>query len=302
MQPFKKILLTGVNGQVGHVFVNSFQPLLADNQDLQLFALNREQLNLTNADAIRRVVREIKPDLIINPAAYTAVDKAETESELAFAINAIAPQIIAEEAAKLNATLVHYSTDYVYDGTKIGAYDEADATNPISVYGKSKLTGEQAIQAVGEQYLIFRTSWVYGSYGKNFLNTILRLARERESLKIVADQFGAPTSSFSIATATLEVINSLSSIKSKDWSGIYHLTNTGCTSWHGFATKIVEDYRANANNSSLLVNTIAPITTAEYPTPAARPANSELSSLKLKDTFGVRLPTWQQALKNVLHS
>ena len=306
MQPFKKVLLTGVNGQVGHAFVNAFKPLLVQDDALQLFALNREQLDLSNPDAIRRVVREIKPDLIINPAAYTLVDKAETESELAFAINALAPQILAEEAAKLNATLVHYSTDYVYDGTKNGAYDELDETNPISVYGKSKLAGEQAIQAVDADYLIFRTSWVYGTYGKNFLNTILRLSRERENLSIVADQFGAPTSSISIANATLEILNNLTQLNLNNQQGIYHLTNTGKTSWHGFATQIVEEYRANLIKQDLelqdlIVQQIKPITTAEYPTPAARPVNSVLSPKKLNDRFNVILPTWQQALKIALN-
>lgn len=302
MQPFKKILLTGVNGQVGHAFVNAFQPLLAKDADLQLFALNREQLDLSNQDAIRRVVREIKPDLIINPAAYTMVDKAESESELAFAINATAPQTLAVEAAKLNAKIVHYSTDYVYDGTKAEAYNETDVTNPISVYGKSKLAGEQAIQAVDADYLIFRTSWVYGTYGKNFLNTILRLSRERESLSIVADQFGAPTSSISIANATLEVLNSIAQNQAQSQQGIYHLTNTGKTSWHGFATQIVAEYLANPINQDLVVSLIKPITTAEYPTPAARPANSLLNPKKLNATFNVSLPTWQQALKTALNT
>ena len=180
MQKFKKILLTGINGQVGH----ALQKKLAHETCVELFALNREQLDLSNSDEIRRVVREIKPDLIINPAAYTAVDQAESEPELAFAINATAPRALAEEAAKLNALFVHYSTDYVYDGTKLSPYVETDLPNPLSVYGQTKLAGENAIRDVNAAHLIFRTSWVYSAYGKNFLKTILRLASERDALRI----------------------------------------------------------------------------------------------------------------------
>ena len=295
----KKILLTGVNGQVGH----ALQKKLAN---YQVFALNREQLDLNNADAIRRVVQSIQPDLIINPAAYTGVDKAESEPDLAYAINAIAPQILAEEAAKINAALIHFSTDYVYDGSKIESYVEIDAVNPLSVYGKSKLAGELAINAVGLPHLILRTSWVYGAYGKNFLKTIIRLASERESLRIVADQFGAPTSSESIADAVSELLNSWQP-NDANQTGIYHFTNQGKTSWHGFSSEIVNEYNRLATSKSLQmlkanVENIEPITTADYPTPAARPANSTLSNQKLKQVFNVALPSWQQGLQRVMQS
>lgn len=266
----KKILLTGVNGQVGHALQKKLF-------NYQLVALSREQLDLTDKDAIRHIVQTIQPDLIINPAAYTAVDKAESEPELAYAINATAPQILAEEAAKLNAALIHFSTDYVYDGSKIADYLETDAVNPLSVYGKSKLAGEEAIRAVGLPHLILRTSWVYGAYGKNFLKTIIRLASERDSLRIVADQFGAPTSAESIADAVMELL-SVWQPQQANQTGVYHFTNQGKTSWHGFSCAIVSEYNRLARIKNIpqlkaLVENIAAITTADYPTPAARPAN-----------------------------
>ena len=295
----KKILLTGVNGQVGH----ALQKKLAN---YQVFALNREQLDLSDKDAIRRVVQTIQPDLIINPAAYTAVDKAESEPDLAYAINAIAPQVLAEEAAKINAALIHFSTDYVYDGSKIESYVETDAVNPLSVYGKSKLAGELAINAVGLPHLILRTSWVYGAYGKNFLKTIIRLASERESLRIVADQFGAPTSSESITEAVIALLNSWQPHDTNQ-TGVYHFTNQGKTSWHGFSSEIVNEYNRLAASKGLQilkanVENIEPITTADYPTPAARPANSTLDNQKLKQVFNVALPSWQQGLQQVMQS
>ena len=295
----KKILLSGVNGQVGH----ALQKKLAN---YQVFALNREQLDLSDKDAIRRVVQTIQPDLIINPAAYTAVDKAESEPDLAYAINAIAPQVLAEEAAKINAALIHFSTDYVYDGSKIESYVETDAVNPLSVYGKSKLAGELAINAVGLPHLILRTSWVYGAYGKNFLKTIIRLASERESLRIVADQFGAPTSSESITDAVIELLNTWQPHDANQ-TGIYHFTNQGKTSWHGFSSEIVNEYNNLASCKGLQmlkanVENIEAITTADYPTPAARPANSTLSKQKLKQVFNVALPSWQQGLQQVMQS
>jgi len=235
--------------------------------------------------------------LIINPAAYTAVDKAESEPDLAYAINAIAPGVLAAEAAKLGAKLIHFSTDYVYAGNKVGAYVENDATAPLSVYGKSKLAGEEAISKVGLPALIFRTSWVYGAYGKNFLHTILRLAKEREQLRIVADQAGAPTSSFCIAQAVLQVLAGWDGER----SGVYHLVNAGNTTWHGFASAIVEDYAQlqtarHWQPLKAVVANIEPITTAEYPTPAVRPANSCLDCAKLSTDFSVQLPDWRDAL------
>ncbi len=291
----KKILLTGINGQVGHA-------LQAKLSRYTLFGLSRNELDLSNADQIRQVVRDLKPDLIINPAAYTAVDKAETEPGLAHAINAIAPQILAEEAARLGAAMMHFSTDYVYDGTKLSAYDETDTLNPISVYGKTKLSGEDAIRAVGLPHLILRTSWVYGAYGKNFLKTILRLAFEREKISIVADQIGAPTSSACIADAVVKLIDSWDPNQINS-TGVYHLTNSNNTSWHGFSTEIINQYTNLAlaqHWPALKVAEIAAIATADYPTAATRPANSVLNNAKLFDTFGIELPTWQNGLRQVM--
>ena len=297
MPKFNTILLTGVNGQVGHALASRL-PALG-----HVIPLDRSQLDLSNVDAIRKLVQATKPDLIINPAAYTAVDKAESEPELAHAINAQAPGMLAEAAAEVGALLVHYSTDYVFDGSKTSPYLETDATNPLGVYGASKLAGEQAIQASTAPHLILRTSWVYGSYGKNFLRTILKLAMERESLSIVADQFGAPTSSASIADATISVLQNWDSSK----SGIYHLSNQGVTSWHGFAQEIVRQYKAIHTSTSYPTLKISPeaikaITTAEYLTPAKRPANSRMNGEKLRKAFDVVLPDWQLALAAVIRT
>ncbi len=295
----RKILLTGVNGQVGHALKTKFS-------ECEVVPLSRAQLDLSKVHDIRRVVREVKPSLIINPAAYTAVDKAESEPELAYAINAQAAQILAEEAARLNSALIHFSTDYVYDGTKAGTYVETDEVNPLGVYGKSKLMGEAAIRAVGLPHLILRTSWVYGAYGKNFLKTILRLAAERDSLRIVADQFGAPTSSESIADGVVQLVKNWQ-ISEEGESGIYHFTNAGATSWHGFSCEIVNEYNRLAVEKNwpalkVSVENIAAITTADYPTPAARPANSRLGNIKLKQVFGVELPSWQAGLQQVMQT
>lgn len=295
MSGYKRILLTGVNGQVGHALQNAM--LKNDIACADIISVDRSQLDLTDQDAIRRVVRAVEPDLIVNPAAYTAVDKAESEPALAYAINADAPKVLAEEAARMGARLIHFSTDYVYAGNKIGAYVEEDATQPLSVYGKSKLAGEEAIRMVGLQHLIFRTSWVYGAYGKNFMKTILRLAGERDELRIVADQFGAPTSSHSIADAVLNVMKHWDN----DLAGTYHLVNAGQTSWHGFARAIVEEYNRMQSAQGLpmlkaALDNIHAITTEEYPTPAVRPANSVLDCSKLAKDFSVTLPDWREAL------
>jgi dTDP-4-dehydrorhamnose reductase len=295
----RKILLTGVSGQVGHALYKVFSN---SSHDYDLVPLDRNQLDLTNADHIRYVVQSIKPEIIINPAAYTAVDKAESEADLAFAVNAIAPKIMAEEAAKLNASLIHFSTDYVYKGNKSDAYQETDPTEPLSVYGQSKLAGEDAIRAVGLPHLIFRTSWVYGSYGKNFMKTILRLANERETLNVVADQMGAPTSSQVIADAVTQVLNKFL-LNPGYQKGLYHLVNTGRASWHEFATAIVDDanvLRREAGRAPLLVKSIHPISTEQYPTPAKRPANSLLDTSKLTKDFGILTPHWRKSLQQEL--
>ncbi|HZV62789.1 MAG TPA: dTDP-4-dehydrorhamnose reductase [Methylophilaceae bacterium] len=289
------ILLTGVNGQVGHELQLTLAPLG------QVISVAREQLDLTNQDAIRYAIREIKPSVIVNPAAYTAVDKAESEPDLAFAVNAEAPRVMAEEAACLDAILIHFSTDYVFDGSKTSPYIETDETNPLGVYGSSKLAGEEAIRAVGVQHLILRTSWVYGSRGRNFLRTIIKLAQEREELRIVADQIGAPTSSRAIANATAVMLSDWQAEK----SGTYHLTCTGEVSWYGFAQAILrfyEAHRAGQGWPSLKVqaDAVRAITTAEYPTLAARPAYSVLNNAKMLMGFHISMPLWSEALSAVM--
>lgn len=274
-----RILLTGVNGQVGWELRRTLAPLG------EVHALDRRALDLSDPDAIRATVRALRPQLIVNPAAHTAVDRAESEPELALAINATAPGVLAEEAARLGAGMVHYSTDYVFDGAKHEPYLESDAPNPLNVYGRTKLAGEEAVRASGAAHLILRTSWVYGLRGRNFLGTILRLAQERDELKIVADQIGAPTWSRVIAEASAQIL------AQRDWrerSGCYHLTAGGETSWHGFAGAILE-----ATGSSIVP---APIATADYPLPALRPAFSLLSNDRLFAAFGLRLPAWRDSL------
>jgi len=282
------ILLTGVNGQVGFELARSLQGLG------KVVALDRSALDLADLDQVRRVVREVKPGLIVNPAAYTAVDKAETDVDAAMLLNAEAPGVLAEEAKRLGAALVHYSTDYVFDGTKDRAYVESDAVNPQNVYGKTKLAGEQAIAASGCSHLIFRTSWVYGTRGKNFLLTMLRLGAERDELSVVADQFGAPTWANTIAALSANVLAQAVASDQRDWwqahSGVYHLTAAGATSWHGFAEAIFEFSELEKKPA------VKPIPAASYPTPATRPSNSRMSNDKLADVFGIRALDWRDAL------
>ncbi|MET3244395.1 dTDP-4-dehydrorhamnose reductase [Burkholderia sp. OAS925] len=283
------ILLTGVNGQVGFELARTLQGLG------KVVALERSALNLADLEQVRRVVREVKPALIVNPAAHTAVDKAETDIDAVMRLNAEAPGVLAEEAKRLGAALVHYSTDYVFDGTKAGAYVETDAVNPQNVYGKSKLAGEQAIAQSGCAHLIFRTSWVYGARGKNFLLTMLRLGAERDELSVVADQYGAPTWSNTIAALSANVLAQAVAPNQSDWwekhSGVYHLTASGSTSWHGFAEAIFEYSQLEKKP------TVKPIPAASYPTPATRPSNSRMSNDKLAASFGVRAPDWRDALR-----
>lgn len=253
----------------------------------EVIALGREEMNLANSDAIRARIREITPDIIVNAAAYTAVDKAESEPDLAMAINGTAPGIMAEEARRLGALLVHYSTDYVFDGAKTTPYTEEDTPNPLNVYGKTKLAGERAIQASGAPYLILRTSWVYSARGKNFLLTILRLAAERPELKVVGDQQGAPTWARDIAETTARVLD-----ETKERSGLFHLSASGTTSWFSFATEILR-----ISGQAIPVRSIP---SSEYPSPAARPANSVLDNTKFMTSFGLELPAWQSSLKQCL--
>ncbi|PJC99059.1 dTDP-4-dehydrorhamnose reductase [Janthinobacterium sp. BJB1] len=284
-----RILITGKTGQVGYELERSLQGLG------EIFALDRSQMDLADLDQVRDVIRRIKPTLIVNPAAYTAVDKAESEPDLALRINGEAPSVMAEEAKRLGAAMIHYSTDYVFDGSKNGPYVEADPTCPVNVYGSSKLAGEQAIEAAGIPHLILRTSWVYSTHGKNFLLTMLRLAQEREELSIVSDQFGAPTWSRTIADTTAHIVaQSVAAADRQAWwnnySGLYHLTAQGQTSWFGFTEAIM------AHASIAKKPRLKPILAQAYPLPARRPANSVLSSERLKKTF-CGLPQWQDALK-----
>ncbi|AHC32899.1 MULTISPECIES: dTDP-4-dehydrorhamnose reductase [unclassified Pseudomonas] len=284
-----KILITGQHGQVSLALQQKLQGLG------ELIVLGRDQLDLTNVEQIRQQVRTHRPGLIINAAAHTAVDQAESEPDAAFAINAIAPGLLAEEARALGIPLIHYSTDYVFDGSKPAPYTEADVPNPLGVYGQSKLAGEQAIAAVGGQYLILRTSWVYSSHGKNFLLTMQRLLQEKPQMRIVADQIGAPTWAGTIANSTRTLIERWQAGQAGDW-GIYHLTAQGETSWFGFAQAIGEHLRAAGKPCAEL----EAIPSSAYPTPAKRPLNSRLDCSRLRQQWQVGQPQWQDALRECL--
>ncbi len=284
-----KILLTGSTGQIGYELAHALRGVG------DVVAVDRRQMDLGKLDQVRDVIRTVRPQLIVNPAAYTAVDLAESEPELAMRINAHAPAVMAEEAKRLGAAMIHYSSDYVFDGNKAGPYTEEDSPNPQNVYGRSKLAGEQAVQAAGIPCFVFRTSWVYGLRGRNFLLTVKRLAEERKELRIVADQVGTPTWCRTIAEATQRVVARLQMhVDDIDaWtelSGLYHLTAQGQTSWHGFAQEIV------LQSSLEKKPVVTPIETADYPSPAKRPKNSVLSSGRFMQTFG-DLPHWREALK-----
>jgi dTDP-4-dehydrorhamnose reductase len=280
-----KVLLTGSTGQVGYELARSLQGVG------EVVAVDRAVMDLSDLDQVRDVIRRVKPGLIVNPAAYTAVDRAESEPQLAHRINAEAPGVMAREAALLGAALVHYSTDYVFDGSMPSARVEDDPTGPLNVYGASKLAGEQAIAAAGIGHLIFRTSWVYGMRGKNFLLTMLRLAGERDELRVVADQHGAPTWSRTIADTTAQVL-AQARAGGGDWwtrnSGVYHLSAQGQTSWFEFTEAIVEIAALDCR--------VLPISSADYPTPAKRPQYSVMSSERLMRRF-CHLPHWKQALR-----
>lgn len=307
-----RILLIGKNGQVGSELIRFFSPS-------QLTPLGRHELDLTRPTDIRHTIEEVRPSVIINAAAYTAVDRAEEEEALARAINADAPGVIAAEAKRIGALLVHYSTDYVFDGSKGSPYNEDDATGPVSAYGRSKLAGEEAIRAIGAPHLIFRTAWVYATSGKNFPLTILRLAANRDELRIVSDQRGAPTWSREIAAATARVLKQRvepytaeAIAKLADLSGTYHLTAAGETTWHEFGVAILERcsqiqpqtaWLASATNGlPLKAKRVIPITTADYPTPASRPAYSILSNKRFARTFGFSMPDWLVQLSRALAS
>jgi dTDP-4-dehydrorhamnose reductase len=286
------ILVTGRHGQVGWELCRTLLPLG------QVTAVGRSELDLADLCALRDLLRAVKPSLIVNAAAYTAVDKAESEPDLALRINGEAPALLADEAARSGALLVHYSTDYVFNGAKDAPYSEYDAPNPLGAYGRSKLAGERAILESGARHLIFRTSWVYGARGGNFLRTIVRLSRERDELRVVADQVGAPTWCRLIAeTTALALEKSMTDLARDEFeSGLYHLTAAGSTSWHGFASAIVEQARRRFAPGEIKARSVVPISSAEYPLPAQRPANSRLSCAKLSQRFGVTLPAWQTGL------
>ncbi len=289
MQP--TILIIGRIGQVGWELRRTLGPLG------RLVCVDYPEIDLTDGGSIRKWVQETRPGIVVNAAAYTAVDKAETETERCMQINGTAPGILAEEAKKVDALLVHYSTDYVYDGTKTTPYVEDDQPNPLGAYGRCKLAGDQAVQQSGVQHLIFRLCWVYGARGLNFMLTMMRLAREREKLRIVGDQYGCPTWSRMIAETTALALKQVIPAADKSgFTGAYHLAATGCTSWHGFASSIIGLMPEEGKKCKQ----IDKISTSEYPLPAKRPAYSVLCCEKLERTFGLKLPDWEESLKEVL--
>jgi len=292
MQP-PRILLIGKIGQVGWELRRTLAPMA------RVACADYPEIDLTTGDSIRRWVHETRPNIVINAAAYTAVDKAESELDKAMKINGVAPGILAEEAKKLGALLVHYSTDYVFDGAKTEPYVETDAPNPLGAYGRTKLAGDEAVRAIGGAHLIFRLCWVYGVRGQNFMLTMMRLAREREKLRVVGDQVGCPTWSRMIAeTTALALKQVVAAPDPAAFTGTYHLASSGVTSWHGFADAIIKLMPADGKKCTQ----VEAISTAEYPTPTKRPAYSVLSCDKLERVFGLRLPHWEDSLKQVLET
>lgn len=290
-----RILLTGANGQVGWELQRSLASLG------EVVAVHRQGLDLSDADQIRKIVQDVRPGVIVNAAAYTAVDKAEEEEALAMAVNGTAPGVFAEQARAIGAALIHYSTDYVFDGSGDTPWTEQDPAGPLNVYGKSKLAGEQAVAAAGAPHLILRTSWVYGLHGNNFVKTMLRLGAERKDLSIVDDQIGAPTSARVIADVTAQIIaqakgDAVGYLTGQ--GGLYHLTCRGATSWYGFAEEIFR--LARARGLPLALETVNAIPSSAYPVPATRPLNSRLNCEKLREYFALQPPTWQYALQQSL--
>ncbi|MGY8523753.1 dTDP-4-dehydrorhamnose reductase [Paracidovorax citrulli] len=290
------ILVTGAGGQVGFELCRSLAPLG------EVVAADRSRCDFARADAVRELVRATQPDVVVNAAAYTAVDRAESDAAAAFAVNAQAPAALAEETARLGALLVHYSTDYVFDGAKDAPYVEDDAPAPLSVYGRSKLAGEQAVLDGGSAALVLRTSWVAGSHGENFARTMLTLARERDTLRVVADQFGAPTTAALLADATAQIVGRhwLHGARDAFASGLYHLSAAGQTSWHGYAGEVLRLAAQRGVALKADPAAIEPIPTSAYPRPAARPANSRLDTGKVRRTFGIHLPDWQAGIRLLL--
>jgi dTDP-4-dehydrorhamnose reductase len=296
----RRILLTGATGQVGGELLKTLKPLG------EVIAPTRSEMDLANARSVRDMIRAVRPRWLVNPGAYTAVDKAESEPELAYAINAEAVRVIGEEARAIGAGVIHFSTDYVFDGSGIAAYAETDITRPVSVYGASKLAGERALAESGAGQIVFRTSWVYGAQGKNFLLTILKLARERETLRVVVDQHGGPTWSRDLARMTSKVVVQceaeargcdLATLLG-DTGGVYHAAGTGETTWHGFAAEAVRLQQKKEQNTRFAE--IEAITTAEYPTLAKRPTNSRMNCERLMERFGWKMMNWRDSLREVL--
>jgi dTDP-4-dehydrorhamnose reductase len=290
-----KILLTGKNGQLGFELQRALAPLG------EVVAVGTQDCNLADADALRELVRRVAPDVIVNPAAYTAVDKAESDEATARAVNAIAPAILGEEGAKLGALVLHYSTDYVFDGTKQGAYTESDTPAPQGVYGRTKLDGELGLAAANPRHLILRTSWVVGAHGGNFAKTMLRLAGEREKLTVVADQFGAPTPAALLADLSAHLVREHARAGATSFPyGTYHVAANGETSWHGYAQFVIGEALAAGKALKATVDAVAPLATEQYPTPAKRPLNSRLDTTRFRLTFDLRLPPWQEGVRHVL--
>lgn len=290
-----RILLTGKNGQVGFELQRALAPLG------EVVAVGTADCDMSDTAAVRALVQRVQPRLIVNPAAYTAVDKAESDAERARAVNAVAPGVLGEEAARLGAAVFHYSTDYVYEGDKDSAYVETDTTAPQSVYGQTKLDGERALQAATPQHVILRTSWVVGAHGSNFAKTMLRLAGDRDELKVVADQYGAPTSAALIADVTAHIARKWLSDHGEGFPfGVYHLAAAGETSWHAYAQFVIGEALRMGKTLKATPERVLPIPASAYPTPARRPQNSRLDTHRLRQTFGVNLPLWQDGVKHIL--
>ena len=292
-----KILLLGKNGQVGWELQRALAPL-GEVIALDFDSPGLLKADFSNPESLAATVRAVAPDLIVNAAAHTAVDKAESEPDFARALNAASPAVLAREAKNLGAWLMHYSTDYVFDGSATTPWTEDSATGPLSVYGRTKLEGEQAIRASGCKHLIFRTSWVYAARGGNFAKTMLKLAKERDKLTVINDQIGSPTGADLLADITAHALR-MAMLK-PDLAGTYHAVAQGETSWHGYAQHVIEFARASGQPIKVAANAVLAVPTSAFPTPAKRPGNSRLNTQKLRDTFGLTLPTWQSGVERML--
>ena len=292
-----KILLLGKNGQVGWELQRALAPL-GEVIALDFDSPGLLKADFSNPESLAATVRAVAPDLIVNAAAHTAVDKAESEPDFARALNAASPAVLAREAKNLGAWLMHYSTDYVFDGSATTPWTEDSATGPLSVYGRTKLEGEQAIRASGCNHLIFRTSWVYAARGGNFAKTMLKLAKERDKLTVINDQIGSPTGADLLADITAHALR-MAMLK-PDLAGTYHAVAQGETSWHGYAQHVIEFARASGQPIKVAANAVLAVPTSAFPTPAKRPGNSRLNTQKLRDTFGLTLPTWQSGVERML--